>query len=566
MSPGEDFEARCRKAAVRFLQTVVVIDNEANMGEEPDAGPQTAQAARTGLSQARISGEPTESVTAGKQKQPAASPSGTGEQPEDQRSSTEAGHELNAKRVIDAFADHSVMCTVYKPRPDEEMVQRSTRIALNADLVVVDWHLQKGSSGKAKQIIAAILRVDKEHNGRLRLIAVYTAQPNLEELATELQSDLKASGSYLSRNSTTLQGPGMRIVFLEKANRGAGLPEQALPDKLIEEFAKMNSGLLPTTTLNSIAAIRENTHHLLSIFHSGLDASLILHRCLLPQPEDAEMFAVQLISDELGAILAAQDVASLSADVVASKEWAAARFIPVDALSVAGINAWIEAGKSVGDITKKTLMRNGQGKQYDRLATALYGSEIIAQERCREFSRISILKREAYGARSLAAGPSPVLRLGTIVRPVPAQKSGMLPGSLSSHIFLLCTQPACDSVRIGPAGRAFPFQRLSVSPDKFNVVVRLKDNSDVTLILVPAPHVTELLWFVPAPDVQQVVATQADGIHIFADDSGNRFEWIADMKELSAQSFASSLGASMNRVGTDQFEWLRQKLLKEKQD
>ncbi len=46
-------------------------------------------------------------------------------------------------------------------------------------------------------------------------------------------------------------------------------------------------------------------------------------------------------------------------------------------------------------------------------------------------------------------------------------------------------------------------------------------------------------------------------MYVFEDIDGKRFEWIADLKDLTAQWATNMLGASFNRVGLDRFEWLR---------
>jgi hypothetical protein len=47
--------------------------------------------------------------------------------------------------------------------------------------------------------------------------------------------------------------------------------------------------------------------------------------------------------------------------------------------------------------------------------------------------------------------------------------------------------------------------------------------------------------------------------YVFTDVHANRFEWLADLKDLTAQWAVSQLGARISSVGIDPFEWLRRK-------
>jgi Response receiver domain len=575
---AESFSARCSQAAERFLQTVVVIDNQAELGDRRgNEEPRTASKARTQLLQPDF-----ESIAMAPREQFRAVPDATSTpvgggaavlpvkelqhivEPTPAAES-ERGHELNAKELADAFSDRSILCTVYKPVPGEEMVERAAKIASHADVVVVDWHLEPGSSLKAKEIIAEILRADDERNGRLRLIALYTAQPGLPDLAKELHAHLNRPSLILqSADSTELEAPGVRIVFIQKAGRGAerpvgGVAEEDIPKRLVEEFAKLNAGVFPSIALQSIAAIREGSHHLLATFHAGLDAALILHRCFLPCPEDSEAFAMNLISAELASLLAARDVGGTYAGIDAQRDWVAAKWrsgkaFPVGALTISqnDVSLWLD---------QRPTNIPGQGKNksnYDVLAEALYGDAKVALEQCYEFARISGLKREAYGRRSLLPNRPPVLGLGTILRPIPNEK-GELPRDLNQDTFLLCTQPTCDSVRI-KGKRSYPFQRVMRNTDLFNTVVKLKDETNATLLIKWSPFLTEMFTFASASAREDfVLATWDAGCYVFGDFDGNRFEWLADLKDLTAQWAVSQIGARISSVGIDPFEWLRRK-------
>lgn len=583
---AESFAARCTEAAERFLQTVVVIDNEAEFDDsrEPES-PRIAQKARTGLlapttiGSSVVPGElladppdgisvPSETAAVdrptaapGPLAKPAVSagPGGVAVVAATEPIDSAASHRLGAKTLTDAFGDHRVLCTVYKPRPGEQMVERAAKIASHADIVVVDWYLERGSSAIAKEIISDILRTDAARMGRLRLIAIYTAQSGMAGLAGDLREYLETRDLHFEHaDDGVLSASGVRIIFLQKAGSGTRRPagsvaEQELPLRLIEEFAKLSAGILSMVALQSIAAIREGSHHILSTFHPELDAAFVLHRFLLPYPADAESFAVSLISAEMASLLDADDVGRY-AGIDVKKDWIAAHQprtegfpIGTEFISVEELYARLEQGDMA--VPKR---------KYDVLAEVLYGNAETARDFCLELARISCLKREAYSCRSVAPSRPPMLCLGTIMRLLPNEKDEYL-RRLGPDTFLLCTQPACDSVRIR-GERPYPFQRLTKADDCFNVVVRLRDQTNATLRVKGIPHLTEMFTFRSASAQQDfVLARAADGCFVFTDVEGNRFEWLADLNDFTAQWAMAQLGTRVNTPGLDQFEWLRRK-------
>ncbi len=552
MTAGSGFKGRCRAAAERFLQTVVVIDDEPDYRIDPE-GPESRTAIREASQSHPASFGPATAVDG-------AAFAPDRETPERNVMLAAPDHRLSVTPLSDRFSDFGILCAVYRPTRGEEMVERAVKIAANADIVVVDWQLEDRSSQKAKEIIRQILLRDDDRKGRLRLIAVYTGQPGVALLAEELREFLNRRDLQPdSSNASVLSEPAVRIVFLQKASDGAtrvadGVSESELPERLIDEFSRLNEGLLSTVALEAIAAVREGSHHILATFHSGLDAAFVLHRCVIPHPEDSEVFAVGLVAAEIESLLRAEDLAgqAVGADVVT--DWVR-HSAPVGGKFSAGAQD-LQADEVVKRIVGQADGKPFNVKKIEPWATALYGAEPAVRGGLDEMSRLSILKREAYGRRSLPSLP-PVLTLGTIMRRLPDA------GATATdpvEYFLLCTQPACDSVRIEDK-QAFPFQRLDVPDERhpnFNIVVRLKDKTDARLRINGKPHRTEMFTFSRASEQRMFVVAKIDGeMYVFEDIDGKRFEWIADLKDLTAQWATNMLGASFNRVGLDRFEWLR---------
>ncbi len=169
----------------------------------------------------------------------------------------------------------------------------------------------------------------------------------------------------------------------------------------------------------------------------------------------------------------------------------------------------------------------------------------------REFTRLTSYKREVGRVRLDEFKPR--LTLGALLKVRRDLGETQIYEEIEGH-FLLCVQPRCDSVRLdGP--RAFPFQQAKYDPDRFNIIVD-GDGAAGYLHLDTKPMGTIMLRF--DPGAGDVIVAQKDGdSYLFKDERGRVLEWIGDLDDMKAQRFASDIGASMHRVGVDDFEWLR---------
>ncbi len=317
------FRTHCTEGARNFAQTAVVIDNEAYLDRAADAGPRRAARAPSSVLAAA---EPNGTVGQGESEKaavetspvsPPAPPSPDAEQslepntkapdspslaspssvPDDEQT-----HELNAKALMDAFLEDAIICGLYKPTQAEETVELSVKAAQHADIVILDWYLQDSSSQNAKEIVRRILKSDLDENGRLRLIAIYTAVPDLSSLTTEMLSFIDDDANLKDRfkpapNGHALSGADTRISFINKYVNKPNVPvtddtevvsEKDLPGRLLDEFAFITEGVLATFAVNAIAEVRRAAHHIVAMFQKELDGVYVAHRCSIPHPEDAK--------------------------------------------------------------------------------------------------------------------------------------------------------------------------------------------------------------------------------------------------------------------------------------
>jgi hypothetical protein len=490
---------------------------------------------------------------------------------------------------MDAFLKVDVICGLYKPEPREQMVELSVKAAQHADIVILDWYLLDSNSQTAKEIVRRILKSDLDENGRLRLIAVYTAVQDLSSMATELLSIIKDEEGLRDRfelapNGHALISPETRVSFINKTNvLGTTdievVSERDLPDRLIEEFAFITEGVLATFAVNSIAAVRRAAHHIVAVFRKELDGAYVAHRCSITHPEDAKEFATEMVASEIRNVITMNEVADrcMSAEVLTS--W-------IDHISGTGrvftdhldatappelVKRFIREGAAAVADSNEEQRRleipdqppsKKKAIQAKTMVHIFYESLDQAWKRSLEFARMDTFKREAFGRTRFPKGWRPVLTLGAVlklhaqrVRPEPKDLHDLYADLPSDY--LVCVQPGCDSLRLENS-TSFPFQSATRNPTRFNLVVKDEATEGVELLVSYKPRDAVMLSFKPDQSFGTVrAALDEEGRFLFEDERGRIFLWLGDIKDLKAQRDASLLAANVHSVAIDEFEWLR---------
>ncbi len=594
-APPSPFIQHCVLGARKFIQTAVVIDNEAVLGA-PNRAPEDDKPKRA----RRDSG----SVLAEASLEPDAPaddpvPAPVPERPhgDDAETAIATSHYLNAKQLTDAFLAQSVICGLYKPEPGENMVLLSSNAAMHADLVIIDWFLEGRSSATAKEIIRNILKADRAENGRLRLLAVYTMEPGLASIAGELfdaiEQDPALKGRLaLAENSQTLASSDTRICFFNKPNtidtkNAEIVAEGDLPERLLREFAALTEGVMATFAVSSIAAIRRTAHHLVASFRKELDGAYVAHRSALPDPEDAKEFATDLIAAELRNVISVNEVAESTMNVEILEHWidhlvnekshvftdhveAEAPADLVKEFVRSGENAVTNSADKQRRLDAKGQLAKKKAITCESLGAIFYADIRDGWNQCCNFARMSTFKREAFGRMKFPEDWRPTLTLGTVLKIIRSPDEPVDPDFSSIGDYLLCVQPRCDSVRLS-SDTAFPFQTAFAATSGFHLV--LNDGTDPrTLIHVNTkPRDAVMIRFspdaksqsvraVPMPDMEGPAALDPlnqQNRFVFADIRGRKYLWLADIKDLKAQRDASELAAQLHRVGIDELEWLR---------
>ena len=462
--------------------------------------------------------------------------------------------ELNAHALIEAFAQKDVLCSVIAPSSEQEAIKAQilalTRVA---DIAILDWKLAPKDPTIARDAIVSIVKSDIECGGRVRLIAIYS-DANAVDVLTELEALLKENGFSLNLEDKELKGEHALIVFFQKPKTPKPTADvveyKDLPDRTIEEFSKLTSGLLPVAALSAITEIRQQTHHLLATFPSTLDGAFIAHRCLIPDPNDAEQFLLDIIESEIGALLRHKGVGrSVSAEKCVA--WtgqidgiAADKKPQINNLITDYCDDIKEAFRSI--FPGKKLKEHEMAKKIMELLYKNTENEIDAAK-----IGLSILA-SLDASQKTKMGVMPKLQLGSIVR------------CISNGDYLLCVQPLCDSVRISHEnGSRFPF-----------LILKQVDDADVNASLDICLYEHNLIKWLTAKtkpsdlvsipfkgksdQEKYVEAVQEGESYLFCDASGKyEFEWMGELKTGKAQRVASQLAARLHTLGIDEFEWQR---------
>lgn len=554
---NKTFAEISRSVTEDFLHSVVVVDDQAYLHTSEKVGALVSPPAR-----------------GGRRRTPETLPSPTellGGEPEERRR-----HDLDAKTLTDAFAVAGLVCAVLRPTYGDggqrSLELRTDRATQRADIVILDWRLRDGEEPGTTTLALIDTIVDSDKSDRLRLIAVYTGEPDLSQIADRIEEFLieNATGA-VARDGYTLTRGAVRIALYAKAGGRVADPEAAarvvaeadLPDRLIDEFVHITQGLLSNVALKSLGALRDNTHRIIRKFSHELDAPYLAHRALMAPPDEAEQHPIPLLSSELQDVLEDRGVGALVSPTV------------IEAWLNAQDNARLKfdgnfAGMSTADVSAAMLelIANGvkdetSSKQHSswavlteslndpadrdglsRVTELLTPDGVVARDRDMELALL-------MGVRTRYDAPSPLLMLGTVVA---EERAG-------TTKYLLCIQPPCDSIRL-KTKRVFPFLKVvdakTSDAKDFDLVVR-DGHRLVALRIDFHAYSSRLIELKPRRGHQDIRAAQDEnGQWQFAmQEPDVHLRWVAELKPAQAQRVANLYGATIARVGLTESEWLR---------
>ena len=506
----------------------------------------------------------------------------------------EEWHGIDSGAIVDSFADRTVACAVLSPNGGTDADRaRALSLAAAADIVIFDWLINPAKGGEGStdpglgmvrtsaSLIRDLASADLHTGGRLRLICVYTGNPDLDEVIDQVQQVLGevfgAARVSVEQEARRVLAPHMQVLVVSKprgSEAPAGVAEADLPAQLIDAFDRFAAdGLLPRVALSAISAVRQGAHRVVARFDPSMDPAYLSHRAMVG-PVVGEDFALQLIASELFAVLASAEVESavhqtgiderLShyfTDLTTPRKLA--KYATSKPVEVSGESAHAVLSRGL-ETAGPLKLPDGQPKAlagYPSITSVAYEADeavdraVAADKR---FAMLSCLARSPD-----FEGPDlrpPVLRLGTLLVCHAEAESG---NDVSG--FWLCLQPLCDSVRL-PDGVQFPLLPLTVVAGEgvaFDFVAPqpgIADQSDPHCLAVGSARFRDIRMRRFDPDsAERVVAArwQSDAGWGLDDTEGRRYRWLGELRSDLAHRTVASLSARLSRIGLDQSEYLR---------
>ncbi len=577
-----DFESARLQAATSFLQTVVLLDDRAafattdgGVSDEGDLGGDAPL------------DEPDETEVA-----PAPAPA---EEARAAPLARPAEQALNAGLITRGFAAKGLVCAVLRPQPDDDLEQETLLAARRADIVVLDWEMEDRGE-KATEIVKHLFENDANGGGRLRLVSIYTGHSPLSNVYGALKASLVGFAPPPGKRDADLilEGPNkFRIIILSKSvsanapgERRFTVGEAELPDRVIKEFARFAGGLLPNTTLATIAALRDKTHRMLARLDNSLDGPIITHSILVGDAGDPDAFVASVIMEELESQVSPARVAREYAGRSSIAAYFAHHIDHVglrpkirlspnlmqakQELAFEEVKSLVDNG--LGGITARTDdiisgLPPGQASDYRKsLAGSLHkrlylltGDEEGQKRKDHEqFALITGMRRDKSTVDPGDEHTYPMLKLGTVLR--------------CGGQYWVCLTPICDCVRIPSQGGSFLFAELMKSDNDWNVIVNC-DGSNIKLRAERKRQTLQSVVFEPSSE--GIIRPKfVDGKVVFVemhdaapqpDQTEDRqptlppdhYEWLGEMKPMQAQRMVQNFASNISRVGLDEFEWQR---------
>lgn len=574
------FDELCQRAVKAFLQTVVVIDNEASLNSDSAREKEASIRAARKRAPTPTKGERASSSAGGGKKTHHANAALSS-----QHNIEREPHRLELNHVSRAFAAQELTCGVYLPSEQDpacrdELVTETARAILPTDACVLDWQLREGDSSPAIDAIKQVLKTDVHEGGRLRLVLVYTAE-NLDDASKQLKTALETDHEATLENckdGPVITGNHFRIRFVNKPTRGLTpdehpdvVPWDGLPERIIREFTALSRGLLRAFALQSVAAVRRDMHRILAQFEEELDPVYAGDRATKLDQDDASGLIVDLLSSELNYTLFHSTLAKQCLNETGLFPWLDEKNTSfrddADVLEVGG-----ETFHGVNSTSREALLKNrearangwlGEGSAV-RVRKKFFPTDERAESASLKMAALSTLARTSIGR---ARPPDGIrLRFGTIVR---VQNKGTPQGDTAFYddqagVFL-CLQPSCDTVRITDKR---PFLMVRLVEDERKFVIALPEASGFSRWRVPETDERFLLtpYFNSSHESDSVLAaSDGDGEpSCFIDCDKRKWFWLADLRDLAAVEIRDKVLQPFARTGLNSLEWLRLRATKGK--
>lgn len=497
-----------------------------------------------------------------------------------------SGAILDAGVVTKAFAQKGIVCAVLRPTEGERLEEAITNVAADTDLLILDWQMNDHGA-LAVDLIDKIRTIDMQQGGRMRLIVIYTnagadaVWPSIKE---RFQQEFHREESTLTAGYETARVAGMMVTVVAKegiSGTSTSVTADELPEAVLDIFCAFASGLLSNAMMAAITALRDDTHNILGRFDEGADAAFLTHMALIPRPDDAEEYAVQLLLAEIEAHVPIRRIVSKHVGRTAWRafiDYRKAQGYRYDlrpsqseagVLSTDKIIELIDTGPTSFAISSENeeLVEGIKGKLKECPDTILPGL----------FSRTGdgIVDMETFSTRSMFAAEAQSCGLQHAAR---LQLGSVL---ASQGRYWICLTPVCDSVRLEEGvDHWFTFVELvnvlgtDARKAKFDLIVPDGEKRMRLAIARKRPRTLSVKFRSNVDLFVEVPSDTEGGARIISGmvpraleqsedyDTGEaigsmQFTWLGELKRMHAQRLAQTYASTVSRIGLDDFDWHR---------
>lgn len=452
---------------------------------------------------------------------------------------------INPSAFTNAFLEKGIHCSLFEIENDDDSLESLKKILRKSDVVILDWQMHQDDGKKASKLLLSV--IESSQKPELRLFVIFTDDPNFANLLSDtiipkLQK-ISITGD-LHKSGCSFKFGHSKIITLKKTNGEKSentVSDDELPDRIIEEFAEITSGLVSNSILKAVSVIRKNSHCFLETFNKDLDAAFFNHRAFLENPSDSELHMVNWISDEIKDMLYFNKVSKeMNIDNIK---------LLLNSHAMQEYPIFDKEGNEKKKLSKELMInilekgclvfnkendRNGKNVPltwFNHFHKSFASNRLNINEKFAALSSLS--------SSSFTHDAHQLLTLGVLLK--------------DDEDILLCIQPSCDSFRLKKASN-FIFLKVVKNNEKFDLVI---PDGDKYLKLAILNKSDNILLISFNPNNGTVISSTIGKKEIFKDINEKKYEWMSNLKYPFAQRIINSFAQEISRVGLDESEWLR---------
>lgn len=485
-------------------------------------------------------------------------------------------YSIDIKEISSEFLKDNKIFAAYNPKKESD-IGDFKKAAERADVVILDWNINvkqdKQTDPNADADIddprgSFTIELIKELiNSNVRLIIVYTGETGIKALISEqILKEVKDLERCEDVDLLTKEHDTKILVRAKPQSTSTEdskyrIEYKGLPNLIKEEYAKMTEGILPNFALMALSRIDHLSKSILKTFSRESDIGYLSHKMLIPYIDDAEDLLLSIFGESIASALEDSGInedfrkkvinswlkdfkggeCSIRKNIKCPNKDATR--CPVNNLNVNVTNNITTLfDRNTNDIKNRIKNLGFSNKDYKAIEKNLHELVLLldnnAHASCCLFSKITQHKIQ-YGLNEH------ILTLGTVLKNKIKDKEE----------YYVCIQPRCDSVRIKKnQEKDFVFLKLA------------KSDSGIPIIL---PDDTELrcqksfdlkIYTFKQTNNTGVIKTSKEGEkYVYKTITGEKLEWIVQIKDMHAQHIADAYSASLSRVGINNSEWFRLK-------